>query len=331
MSHLKNESIDLMVTSPPYPMIQMWDEMFSRQNPEIEVAIKDENSIKAFELMHTELDNVWREVYRTLKVGGIACINIGDATRSMNNKFQIHTNHARVLSFCLGLGFHALPEVLWIKETNKPDKFMGSGMLPVGAYVTLEHEHILILRKGEKREFKTQEERANRQKSAFFWEERNVWFSDKWKDINGVFQKLNHTQLRERSAAYPIELAYRLISMFSVQGDTILDPYLGTGTTILAALASARNSVGYEIDKNFNGIINERIKEIKHIANERNEQRLNKHKDFIKTRINEGEEKYLNKTYNFPVVTSQETNIAIPKLKEIVQIEDGLFEAEHYY
>lgn len=331
MAHLKDESVDLMITSPPYPMIQMWDEMFSKQNSEITEAVKNENGEKAFELMHKELDKVWEEVYRILKIGGIACINIGDATRSMKNKFQIYPNHARILNSCLNLGFHALPEILWVKETNKPDKFMGSGMLPVGAYVTLEHEHILILRKNDKREFKKPHEKENRQKSAFFWEERNVWFSDKWKDINGVFQKLNYSQLRERSAAYPIELAYRLINMFSVQGDVVLDPFLGTGTTTLAALASARNSIGYEIDKNFKDLIEERVKEIKDIANERNEQRIKVHLEFIKNKFPDGGEKYINKTYNFPVVTSQETNLAIPKLKEVMKIEDGLFEAEHHY
>ena len=331
MKELRNESVDLMITSPPYPMIQMWDEIFGKQNPEITKALKEENGERAFELMNKELDSVWKEVYRVLKIGGIACINVGDATRSIKGRFQIYTNHARILNYCLSLGFHALPEILWVKETNKPDKFMGSGMLPVGAYVTLEHEHILILRKGDKREFKKSEQIENRQKSAFFWEERNIWFSDKWRDINGVFQKLNHSKLRERSGAYPIELTYRLINMFSVQGDVVLDPFLGTGTTTLAALSSARNSIGYEIDKNFKDLIEERIKEIKDIANERNEQRIKSHLEFIKRKFPDGGEKYTNKTYNFPVVSSQETNLAIPKLKEIIKTEEGLFEAEHNY
>jgi DNA modification methylase len=332
MKDIKYNSIDLMITYPPYPMIEMWDEIFSKQNPDVSKAIKEHNGNLAFELMHKELDKVWKEVYRVLKIGGIACINIGDATRSLNNKFQIYPNHARILNICLNLGFHALPSILWIKETNKPDKFMGSGMLPVGAYVTLEHEHILILRKGDKREFKKPEEKLNRQKSAFFWEERNIWFSDKWKDINGVFQKLNHNKVRERSGAYPIELTYRLINMFSVQGDTILDPFLGTGTTILGAIASARNSIGYEIDENFKEIIEERIKEIKKIVNTYIEDRIEKHKEFMKKRAElKGEYKYWNKNYNFPVVTLQERGILIPKLKEIQKAEENLFEAEHLF
>lgn len=328
---VKSESVDLMITSPPYPMIEMWDEMFGKQNPEISKALMEHDGNLAFELMHKELDKVWKEVYRVLKVGGIACINIGDSTRSLNNKFQIYPNHARILNYCLNLGFHALPHILWIKETNKPDKFMGSGMLPVGAYVTLEHEHILILRKGDKREFKKPEERLNRQKSAFFWEERNIWFSDKWKDINGVFQKLNHNKVRERSAAYPIELTYRLINMFSVQGDIVLDPFLGTGTTTLGAIASGRSSIGYEIDANFKEIIEERIKEIRGVANAYIEERLERHKEFMKRRAEiKGEHKYWNKNYNFPVVTLQEKNILIPKLKEII-LKENLFEAEHQF
>src|SRR3989344_5687511 len=332
MKDLKNESVDLMITSPPYPMFQMWDEIFEKQNPEITKALKEENGERAFELMNKELDKVWKEVYRVLKVGGIACINIGDATRSIKGKFQIYTNHARITNYCLSLGFHALPEVLWVKETNKPDKFMGSGMLPVGAYVTLEHEHILIFRKGDKRDFKIEAQKENRQRSAFFWEERNLWFSDKWKDINGVFQKLNHTKLRERSGAYPTELTYRLINMFSVQGDVILDPFLGTGTTTLGAMSSGRSSIGFEIDLNFKEFIDERLQEIKEITDEYVKLRLERHLEFIKKRQEENKEiKYINKNYNFLVVTRQETNLHIPKIKEIIKKEENLFEVEHLF
>ncbi|MCX8198396.1 MAG: site-specific DNA-methyltransferase [Candidatus Micrarchaeota archaeon] len=332
MKEIKSESIDLVITSPPYPMVKMWDEAFSLQNPEISLALKENSGDKAFELMHEELDKVWKEVFRVLKTGSIACINIGDATRSLNGRFKIYSNHARILSYCLSLGFHALPSILWIKETNKPNKFMGAGMLPTGAYITLEHEHILILRKGDKREFKTQEERLNRQKSAFFWEERNIWFSDRWQDINGIFQNLNHAKVRERSGAYPIELPYRLINMFSVLGDTVLDPFLGTGTTIFGAIISARNSIGFEIDKNFKEIIEEKMKGIKETANACINRRLERHKEFMK-KIAEakGEYKYWNKNYNFPVMTSQERNILLPKVKEIKKIDENLFEAEYLF
>ena len=93
---------------------------------------------------------------------------IGDATRSLDKNFALFSNHARIISGCLNIGLQNLPNIIWRKQTNAPNKFMGSGMLPPGAYVTLEHEFILIFRKGRKREFKTDEEKLNRQESSFF-------------------------------------------------------------------------------------------------------------------------------------------------------------------
>ncbi|MBI2110344.1 site-specific DNA-methyltransferase [Candidatus Woesearchaeota archaeon] len=327
MNSITSESVDLMVTSPPYPMIEMWDEIFSKQNPEIKKALKEKNEDRAFELMHKELDKVWSEVYRVLKVGGIACINIGDATRSLNGRFQIYPNHARIMNNCLSLGFHALPSVLWVKETNSPNKYMGSGMLPVGAYVTLEHEHILILRKQDKRDFKTKEGKTKRLESAFFWEERNIWFSDKWRDIKGALQKLNNNKLRERSGAYPIELVYRLINMFSIYGDTILDPFLGTGTTTLGAMASGRNSIGIEIDNNFDEFIKKRVNEVMPLIEERNLERLRSHLRFVLQ--HEKDFKYNSSFYGFEVKTRQEKNIKFYYAKEINPVEDNVFEVLH--
>mgnify|MGYP002683806138 CR=1 FL=1 len=80
LQKIPSKSINLVVTSPPYPMIEMWDEIFSEQNPEIKKALETNNGELAFELMHKELDKVWEETFRVLKNGGIACINIGDAT-----------------------------------------------------------------------------------------------------------------------------------------------------------------------------------------------------------------------------------------------------------
>jgi DNA modification methylase len=90
--------------------------------------------------MHKELDKVWKNIAGAVKEGGIVCINIGDAVRSINREFKLYSNHSRIISAFLNLGFNALPDILWRKQTNSPNKFMGSGMLPPGAYVTLEHE-----------------------------------------------------------------------------------------------------------------------------------------------------------------------------------------------
>ena len=157
MRYIPNDSIDLIVTSPPYPMIEMWDDLFIAQNPKIKEVLSSQNGILAFNLMHEELNKVWSECYRVLKKGGYACINIGDATRTLGGEFQLYPSHAKILSFCSDIGFHSLPGIIWKKQTNSPAKFMGSGMLPTGAYVTLEYEHILLLRKSGKRKFKTEE------------------------------------------------------------------------------------------------------------------------------------------------------------------------------
>ncbi|MBW2323715.1 MAG: site-specific DNA-methyltransferase, partial [Deltaproteobacteria bacterium] len=255
MSAVPSNSADLIVTSPPYPMIAMWDEIFSQQNPSIKNALEKQDGPLAFELMHQELDRVWQEGYRVLKDGSLACVNIGDAARTINGDFRLYPNHARILNALVNLGFSVLPAIIWRKQTNAPNKFMGSGMLPAGAYVTLEHEYILILRKGSKREFKKDKDKQNRRRSSIFWEERNIWFSDVWMDLQGTVQKMNNKKTRLRSGAYPFELAYRLINMFSVKGDLVLDPFLGTGTTMAAAMASCRNSIGFEIDSNFKDAI----------------------------------------------------------------------------
>ena len=171
MKEAPDESADLMVTSPPYPMIEMWDEIFASQDKEIAKALKNGDGGAAFELMHRVLDDVWKEVWRVLKPGAVACINVGDATRTVDGRFSLFTNHSRIQYRMQKLGFSSLPAILWRKQTNAPNKFMGSGMLPPGAYVTLEHEYVLIFRKGDKKLFPSAGLKQLRRESAYFWEE----------------------------------------------------------------------------------------------------------------------------------------------------------------
>lgn len=317
---IDNDIIDLVVTSPPYPMIAMWDDMFIEQNNSVETAFLCGCKKTMFEEMHKVLDVIWSEMYRVVKPGGLCCINIGDATRSINKEFVLYPSHARIINYMHTLGFVSLPDILWRKQTNAPNKFMGSGMLPVGAYVTLEHEYILVFRKGfKKREFKTQQEKLNRKDSAFFWEERNVWFSDVWTDIKGTKQKTNNCDLRNKSAAFPLDLVYRLINMFSVKGDCVLDPFLGSGTTTIASMIAARNSIGVEIIPEFYKMLLERIDGLVSDANLYIDERIKKHEEFIKNRLLEGKNiKYINKKYGFSVVSKQEECLYINKLEEII-------------
>jgi DNA modification methylase len=330
MRAIPTASVHLVVTSPPYPMIEMWDDLFRHRNRKIDRALKSRNAAEAFELMHQQLDPVWHEIYRILVDGGIGCINIGDAVRTINDNFMLYANHARILKALLKTGFTTLPLILWRKPTNAPNKFMGSGMLPAGAYVTLEHEYILIVRKGAKREFKSEAEKLKRRESALFWEERNNWFSDVWLGLIGTQQKMKKDAARLRSAAFPFELAYRLVNMYSAKGDTVVDPFLGTGTTMHSAVASGRNSIGYEIEAGFQDVIAADKDTMLAVSNDRIRQRILSHLGYLETRSDEkGKFKYLNRRYKFPVMTRQEVELFFNPLESIKQLNDGTLEARY--
>lgn len=234
MSEVSDESVHLTVTSPPYPMVSIWDDFFA------------EASAKSYGQMHEYLNEVWREVDRVLVPGGIACINIGDATRSSNGLFHLYPNHSRIIENFEKLGFVTLPYVLWKKPTNRPHykgkgAFLGSGFLPPNAYVILDMEYILIFRKGPPRSFPPKDPR--RYDSKFTKKERDEWFSQVWR-VPGARQDLDG--FARRVAAFPEEIPRRLIRMFSILGDTVLDPFLGSGTTLKVAMDLDRKFVGYE-------------------------------------------------------------------------------------
>ncbi len=262
MSELVDGSVQLMVTSPPYPMIQMWDSIFIDEDPRIgalwrklEEDGEDEAIAQIYDAMHIYLAPVWQETYRVLVDGGIACINVGDATRTINGKFKLFPNHARILEICEKIGFTTLPYILWKKPTTKPTykgkgAFLGSGFLPPNAYVTIDCEFILLFRKGNLRKFPPKD--PQRYGSAFTKPQRDEWFSQIW-SLKGTRQTAS--ELERRTAAYPDEIADRLIKMFSIKGDTVLDPFLGSGTTTKSAMQNGRNSVGYELDSNLLSLI----------------------------------------------------------------------------
>ena len=334
MAAVPDGSVSLVVTSPPYPMIELWDAQFAAADPHIAQALSAERGNQAFELMHCRLDVVWRECHRVLQPGGLACINIGDATRKIGGEFRLFSNHSRILQALSELQFSVLPDILWRKPTNAPNKFLGSGMLPAGAYVTYEHEYILIARKGGPRKF-SPADKARRRRSAFFWEERNVWFSDVWLDLVGTRQLLGNTGLedpdaRVRSAAYPFELACRLIQMHSLIGDTVLDPFLGTGTTAAAAIASSRSSIGFEIEPSLTQTIRNTIETAGPLGREYARRRLDAHLDFVQSREETGRPcRHVNRHYGFPVVTGQESDLALIAPRAIEADTARTYSAEH--
>ena len=270
MTELADGSVQLMVTSPPYPMIKMWDNLFAKEDPKIatlwqklEADSQGATVTQIYDAMHDYLGKVWQETYRILVDGGIACINIGDATRTVNGKFKLFPNHSRITEICEKIGFTTLPYILWKKPTTKPKykgkgAFLGSGFLPPNAYVTLDCEFILIFRKGNLRKFQPHD--PQRYDSAFTKHQRDEWFSQIW-TVKGVRQTTS--ELERRTAAYPEKIADRLIKMFSIRGDTVLDPFLGSGTTTKTALENQRNSIGYENDGDLLQIISKKMKNCK--------------------------------------------------------------------
>ena len=300
---LEDESVDLVVTSPPYPMIEMWDNLFLNMNDSISVDSDD-----AFELMHMELDKVWKECYRVLRPGSFICINIGDATRT-TNQFRLYSNHSRITESLIRTGFINLPNIIWKHPTNSPNKFMGSGMLPCGAYVTLEHEYILIFRKPGKRIT----DKDIRRESAYFFEERNKWFSDIW-DIKPVRQPMNSSRLR--NASYPMELPLRLINMYSVYGDVVLDPFCGLFTTNMAAMLSGRNSISLEIDEGLWPVIKQRMNDFDY--KDSSKKRYQNHITFVNEKIEQGKTlKHFNSILNCAVTTKHETDIVLYDIDKI--------------
>lgn len=266
MPEVESGSVQLMVTSPPYPMIAMWDDLFCTTDPRIAAlwpklagSGNDETVRQIYDLMHENLAKVWAETHRVLADGGIAAINIGDATRNINGKFQLFPNHSRITEVCEKIGFTTLPYILWKKPTTKPKykgkgAFLGSGFLPPNAYVTLDCEFILLFRKGKLRKFTPHH--VERYESKFTKAQRDEWFSQIW-EFKGTRQTAS--ELERRTGAYPDEVAERLIRMFSVKGELVLDPFLGSATTMKVAIGTERNCVGYELDPNLLPTIKEKI------------------------------------------------------------------------
>jgi modification methylase len=231
MPELADGSVDLVVTSPPY-----WQ-------------IKDygvTGQVGAGESLHAYLRSlamVWEECLRVLAPGGRLCVNIGDqfARASLYGRYRVIPLHAEVICGACAIGFDFLGSIIWQKKTTLNTSggavVMGSFPYPPNGIVELDYEHIHVLRRqGASRK----PQPAARAESALTKEEWKTFFSGHW-NIGGA-------RKRGHEAPFPEEVPRRLIRMFSFVGDTVLDPFMGTGTTARAALALGRNCVGYEIN-----------------------------------------------------------------------------------
>jgi site-specific DNA-methyltransferase (adenine-specific) len=226
----------LVVTSPPYWTLKEYRHTAGQMG-----------HIEDYEEFLSELDSVWRECYRVLAPGGRICCVVGDVCmpRKQAGRHYIMPLHADIQVRTRKLGLDCLTPILWHKIANGATEVEGNGAgfygkpYQPGAIVKNDIEHILFLRKGGQYRSVSPLQKAL---SMLTKEEMQSWFVSFWADIRGSSTRAGHP------APFPVELAERLIRMFSFAGDVILDPFLGTGSTSVAALKAGRNSIGVEID-----------------------------------------------------------------------------------
>jgi site-specific DNA-methyltransferase (cytosine-N4-specific) len=216
-------------------MIEKWDKLFEDLG-----SISDTSPWTMFCSQHEVLYNVWCEVTRVLVDGGIACINVGDATRSFNKHFYCFPNFAKTTMAMQILDFTPLIPIIWRKISNRPNAFLGSGMIPPNGYIAQDCEYIGIYRKGNRRVFKPHD--LQRYASEFTKEERDIWFQQVWSIPGAMGAKA--------TSAFPTEVPKRLIQMFSCLDEVVLDPFSGTGTTSQVCEELERKFIGYEINEN---------------------------------------------------------------------------------
>ena len=242
MAELKNNSVHLVITSPPYWQLKDYGSLD-------QIGFND-----SYENYINNLNLVWKECFRVLNDGCRLCINIGDqfARSVYYGRYKIIPIRTEIIKFCETIGFDYMGAIIWQKATTMNTTggatIMGSFPYPRNGIIKLDYEFILIFKKLGVSPFVSKEIKEESKMSKDEW---NQYFNGHW-NFNGVKQD-------KHLAMFPEELPKRLIKMFSFVGDNVLDPFLGSGTTTLAAKNLNRNSVGYEINNNYLPTIKEKI------------------------------------------------------------------------
>lgn len=242
MEELEDNSVQLAVTSPPYWQLKDYEN-------ENQIGFND-----SYPEYIRKLNQVWTECYRVLEPGCKLCINIGDQfTRTeLYGRYKIIPIRTEFIKFCESIGFDYLGAIIWEKLTTCNSSggasIMGSYPYPRNGIIKMDYEFILIFKKLGKEKPLDKERKAQ---SALSNEEWKQYFTGHW-NFPGERQN-GHI------AMFPLELPRRLIKMYTLVGDTVLDPFLGSGTTTAAAIELGRNSVGYEIDPAHRATIEEKI------------------------------------------------------------------------
>ena len=241
---IADESVHLVVTSPPY-----WTLKRYREN-DLQLG-----HVEDYEGFHDELDKVWTHCYRALAPGGRLVCVVGDVclSRKKHGRHVVMPLHADIVVRARRIGFDNLNPIIWYKianasyEVENGSSFLGKPYEP-NAIIKNDIEFILMLRKPGGYRQPTMEQRDSSRLSK---EEYQEWFQQIW--------NLPGESTREHPAPFPEKVAYRLVRMFSFTGDTVLDPFMGTGTTLLAAARSDRNAIGVELESDYIRIAQRRL------------------------------------------------------------------------
>lgn len=242
MGHIADKSVQLIVTSPPYWQLKDY-------GTDNQIGFHD-----SYETYINHLNLVWMECNRVLSDGCRLCVNIGDqfARSTYYGRYKVIPIRTEIIRFCETLGMDYMGAVIWRKATTMHASgggaVMGSFPYPRNGILKMDYEFILLFKKPGKAPTPTPEQK---QRSAMTKEEWNLYFSSHW-TFPGVRQS-GHL------AMFPEELPKRLIRMFSFAGETVLDPFAGSGTTSLAASRLGRNSIGYEINPDYETLIREKL------------------------------------------------------------------------
>jgi site-specific DNA-methyltransferase (adenine-specific) len=247
---LAGRSVHLVVTSPPYWNLKRYPE--ARGGAQL-------GNLDDREQFLGNLDRVWRACFDALVPGGRMCVVVGDVCRARrkHGRHVVEPLHAHLLLRCQALGFDPLAPMIWSKIANMttevagPNAFLGKPYEP-NAIVKNDIEYILMFRKPGGYRHPTAQQRAL---SLIAKTDFRRWFQQVWTDIPGENQRRKHP------APFPVEIARRLIGMFSCVEDTVLDPFWGTGTTSVAAWSMYRSSVGVEIEPRYVALGRRRLQE----------------------------------------------------------------------
>ncbi|SDJ62975.1 DNA modification methylase [Halovenus aranensis] len=248
LSMIEEESVELVVTSPPY---------FDIKDYENGTGGEDQlGDLEGYEQFNREIDKVWKQCYEKLVPGGRMCVVVGDVLRSRSEygRHRVLPLHATIQEHCTDLGFDNLAPIIWYKignaslEAGGNARFLGKPYEP-GAVIKNDIEYILLFRKpGGYRSPST----AERILSLIEADEHQKMFRQLWDDIKGEPQT-------DHPAPFPAELAERLIRMFSFTGDTVVDPFAGSGSTAVGASRCGRNSISVELEEQYFEVAKERI------------------------------------------------------------------------